>query len=217
MSFSQAFFHFKDFFYKKTGIHWDQRLEGIKMGEEFFVYTPPVLGRPVGWVCEGYVRPELRVRELTEGKSEKTNTEGESGEDGEEREGEVVYDTDSEVEVEDDDSEDDGTTGPSRESGSREVPEESSVPSRFSGFRADSEVEEDGGSFNTKNASFSTSLNTSIGGSFEMGSRLGSEESGETERSQTTTPSSQESDGLRGVFEEVVRAVTPPGLIYLSD
>lgn len=187
------------------------------MGEEFFVYTPPVLGRPVGWVCEGYVRPELRVRELTEGKSEKTNTEGESGEDGEEREGEVVYDTDSEVEVKDDDSEDDGTTGPSRESGSREVPEESSVPSRFSGFRADSEVEEDGGSFNTKNASFSTSLNTSIGGSFEMGSRLGSEESGETERSQTTTPSSQESDGLRGVFEEVVRAVTPPGLIYLSD
>jgi hypothetical protein len=215
MSFSQAFSHFKDFFYKKTGIHWDQRLEGIKMGEEFFVYTPPVLGRPVGWVREGYVRPELRVRELTEVESENTNTEGESGEDGEEREREVVYDTDSEVE--DDDSEDDGTTGPSRDSGSREVSEESSVPSRFSSLRADSEVEEDGGSFNTKNANFSTSFNTSIGGSFEMGSRLGREESGETDRTPTTTKRSQESDGLRGVIGEVVRAVTPPGLIYLKD
>jgi hypothetical protein len=166
----------------------------------------------VGWVREGYVRPELRVRELTESESEKANTEGESGEDEEEREGEVVYDTDSEVE--DDDSEDDGTMGPSRDSGSREISEENSAPSILSSFRADSEVEEDGGSFNT---SFNTSFKTSFGGSFEMGSGLGSEESGEAERTPTTTQRSQESDGLRGVFEEVVRAVTPPGLIYLSD
>lgn len=49
-----------------------------------FVYTPPVLGRPVGQVPSGYVRPEWR-----------------------ENEQDVEYETDSEV---DDDSEDESTT-----------------------------------------------------------------------------------------------------------
>jgi hypothetical protein len=171
MSFSQAIFHFKDFFHKKTGILWDQRLEGIKMGEDYFVYTPPMLGRPVGWVCEGYVRPELRIRKHPESECEKITTVGDSSEEVEERECKMVYDTDSEVE--EDDSEENATTGQSTGSGSSEASEDS-VPSasRNSSFRADSE-DEDCGGFNTNNASFSTSFNTSIGGNSEIGCRLG--------------------------------------------
>jgi hypothetical protein len=218
MPFSQAFHHFKYFFRQKTGIDWDQRLEDIKMSDEHFVYTPPILGRPVGFVCAGYVRPELRVRELMEGESEETG--GESGESGDSERGEeVVYDTDSEVG--DEDSEKDGGTitisSRSEESragteewsvltissDSRAASEERSVMMISSGSRAGSEDDEFGGGF---------------GGSFdEMNSGMGSEGSGESEQTPTLTLGSQESDGLTGALEQVVRARTPPGLIYLSD
>jgi hypothetical protein len=214
MPFSQAFYYFKHFFRQKTGINWDQRLEGIKMSDEYFVYTPPILGRPVGFVCAGYVRPELRVRELTEGESEETGDEGDS-----EREGEVVYDTDSEVG--DEDSEEDGRTITisSRSTGSREASEERSVMTISSDSRVASEEQsvqtissgsEDEGS----GGGFGGSLDGSFG---EMSSGMGSEHNGESEQTQTLTLGSQESDGLRGVLEQVVKARTPPGLIYLSD
>lgn len=94
-----------------------------------------------------------------------------------------------------------------------------------SGSRAGSEDEDDnfGGSFNTSfNTSFGASLGTSFGGlpTPRTGSR-GSEDSGEREQTPTpttnTTQGSQESAGLRGVFEEIVRTRSPPALIYLSN
>jgi hypothetical protein len=84
MDFRHAFNWFCYFFAKKTGIDWDQRLEGIKMPDNFFVYTPPVLGRPVGALPDGYKRPESRIKEVEE-----------------DEEKEVVYDTDSEAEYSD--------------------------------------------------------------------------------------------------------------------
>jgi hypothetical protein len=111
MVFSQAFHCFKVFFHKKTGIEWDQRLEGIKMPEDDFVYTPPALGRPVGNIPTGYVRPELR-------EDQKERGEERSGESEDE---EVVYDTDSEVE--DSDSEEDTNTIPTRFTVSRAASE----------------------------------------------------------------------------------------------
>jgi hypothetical protein len=103
MDFPSAFFYFKHFFTKKTGINWDQRLESIKMPDNFFVYTPPVLGRPVGILPDGYERPEYRIKEV-EGDAEK----------------EVIYDTDSEAEYSD--SEED--TVPTRSTESRAVSED---------------------------------------------------------------------------------------------
>lgn len=78
-TFPEAFTDFKHFFHDKTQIQWDERLEGIKK-DGAFVYTPPILGRPVGDVPVGYVRPEYR-------------------------DDEVVYDTDSEVGDDDDETE----------------------------------------------------------------------------------------------------------------
>jgi len=108
MPFDQAFHHFKYFFHDKTGIEWDQRLEGIKMPDHCFVYTPPALGRPVGAVPKGYVRPELREVDK-EGGDEGSGKEG--------GEGDVVYDTDSEVD--DPESEEDSNTIPTGSTGSR--------------------------------------------------------------------------------------------------
>jgi hypothetical protein len=234
MVFHKAFFHFKDFFRKKTGIDWDQRLECTKMPAEFFVYTPPILGRPVGYVCEGYQRPELRIRELTEGESGDSERESGSAEEGEEEEG-VVYDTDSEAEY--DDSEEDGGSGTitSRSEGSRAEFEEGSESflTKSSSSRVESEDEEvssnfyygAGGSFGSRfSRSFAVTPDSSFLGSFDSGldvsfggitsaRRSGeSEESGGTEQTQT-----RGSDGLREVLKEVVEARTPPGLIYLSD
>lgn len=79
MIFAHAWNHFKNFFYVKTGIEWDQRLEGIKMPDTYFVYTPPTGGRPIGLLPYGYILPEHRIKEISE-------------------EDDVVYDTDSEAE-----------------------------------------------------------------------------------------------------------------------
>jgi hypothetical protein len=84
-----AFADFKYIFKKKTGIEWDMRLEIITMDETFFVYTPPVLGRPVGDLPDGYIRPEERDPEVEYSQNEEEN---------------VAYDTDSEVD--DSDTED---------------------------------------------------------------------------------------------------------------
>jgi hypothetical protein len=217
MSFAEAFYWFKYFFHKKTGVCWDQRLEGVKMGEEYFVYTPPVLGRPVGYVAEGYVRPELRIREISEESGEGETTEAESDVTAEG--GEVVYDTDSEVEDDGEDSEDSSTaptmiTVSDSRGGSED---ENATP------RSITERDEDGDAFGGSVVSvFDRNVSTSFGGSFggsfgPFASSRRSEDSGETEPTLTLTQVSKESDGLRGVLEDVVRAKTPPGLIYLSD
>lgn len=170
------------------------------MPEEYFVYTPPILGRPVGFVCDGYVRPELRVRESIEGDSSEEVQSGE-GESGSEGEAEVVYDTDSEVG--DEDSEEGGTTALTITTGSRNESEERSVISVSSESRDDSEHEELGGGFGA--------------GSGVMGSSSRSDDSGETERTPITTQGSQWSDGVGCGFDDTERARTPQGLIYLSD
>jgi hypothetical protein len=187
------------------------------MGEEYFVYTPPVLGRPVGYVAEGYVRPELRIREISEESGEGETTEAESDVTAEG--GEVVYDTDSEVEDDGEDSEDSSTaptmiTVSDSRGGSED---ENATP------RSITERDEDGDAFGGSVVSvFDRNVSTSFGGSFggsfgPFASSRRSEDSGETEPTLTLTQVSKESDGLRGVLEDVVRAKTPPGLIYLSD
>ncbi|KAE9366098.1 hypothetical protein N431DRAFT_419130 [Stipitochalara longipes BDJ] len=217
-NFAEAFYWFKHFFNKKTGIYWDQRLEGIKMGDEFFVYTPPVLGRPVGYVAEGYVRPELRVQELSEESGEGETTEAES--EGTEKGEEVVYDTDSEVE-DGDDSEDDGTAR-TVSSASRADSEDEGLPTRPNAKR-DQGGDEFGGSVDSSfgnifDRSFSSNFGGSFGGNFDaFGSSRGSEESGETEPTLTLTQENHESDRLRAVLEEAATVRMPPGLIYLSD
>jgi len=189
------------------------------MGGEYFVYRPPVLGRPVGYVAEGYVRPELRDREISEESGEGETTEAES--DGTADGVEVVYDTDSEVEDDGEESED-GTTALTISSTSRVDSEDESTPFRLI-VEGEEDEEESSSSVGTGfggifNRSFSTSFGDSFRGSFgALSSSRGSEDSGETEPTQTLTQGSQESDELRGALKEVVRARTPPGLIYLSD
>ncbi len=183
------------------------------MPEDYFVYTPPILGRPVGFVCDGYVRPELRVRESIEGDSREEAQSGEGASESEE-EAEVVYDTDSEVG--DEDSEEGGATALTIITGSRNKSEEQSVISISSESRDDSEHEELGDSFG---GSFEASFASSAG-SGVMGSSSRSDESGETERTPITTQGSQGSqwsDGVDCGFDEIERARTPQGLIYLSD
>ncbi|TVY27199.1 hypothetical protein LHYA1_G004653, partial [Lachnellula hyalina] len=63
MTFYEAFGIFRKFFHDKTGVEWDMRLEETKNDEGFFIYAPPVLGRPIGFVSQGYIRPELREPE----------------------------------------------------------------------------------------------------------------------------------------------------------
>jgi hypothetical protein len=212
MPFAEAFFYFKDFFRKKTGIEWDNRLEAIKMPEDYFVYTPPILGRPVGFVYDGYVRPELRVRESIEEDSSEEVQSGER-ESGSEREAEVAYDTDSEVE--DEDSEEGGTTALTRTTGLRNESVERSVISISSESRDESEHEELGGGFG---GHFEASFASSIGdGSRVMGSSSRSDDSGETERTPITTQGSQWSEGVGCEYDDIERARTPQRLIYLSD
>jgi hypothetical protein len=65
MHFAEAFRHFQKFFHDRTGINWDDRLEGIKLEDPiYFRYTPPNLGRAVGVLPYGYIRPELRIQDL---------------------------------------------------------------------------------------------------------------------------------------------------------
>lgn len=100
MLFSRAFQRFRTFFQEKTGIDWDRRLEkNPKTNPDHFVYTPPVVGWPIGLVPWGYIRPELREDEEPTSGSETS-----AQEDHE-------YDTDSEVEDEDDSSDDSVTQG----------------------------------------------------------------------------------------------------------
>jgi hypothetical protein len=102
MLFSQAFDIFRAFFQEKTGVPWDMRLEKrSKVSEELFTYTPPILGRPIGIVPWGYIRPELREPE--ESDSPKSASEVEEA---------VEYDTDSEV----DEDEEIGNESPTTES-----------------------------------------------------------------------------------------------------
>lgn len=78
--FPEAFRDFKHFFHDKTHTHWDDRLEKIKRdGANAFTYTPPVLGRPVGALPTGYVRPEWRKE--VEDEAVEYDTDGEVDED----------------------------------------------------------------------------------------------------------------------------------------
>lgn len=218
MAFREAFFHFENFFRKKTGIDWDNRLEGIKMSDEYFVYTPPILGRPVGYVYPGYQRPELRVREMTEGESGESALESESAEEGE-GDG-VVYDTDSEAEYDDSEEDSRSATVISGTESLRARPEEDSEKSLRlpSGSRVESEDEEIDRTFTSGfRRSFSATFGDSFGGSFSSefvgsGSTATSEGLG---RSQQDT--AQATDRLEDALEEAVNARTPPGLIYISD
>ncbi|KAK0636853.1 hypothetical protein B0T17DRAFT_651542 [Bombardia bombarda] len=50
-SFNREFTEFSRFFHKKTGIPWVHRLvRAGTMDKTFFQYTPPVRGKPVGWI-----------------------------------------------------------------------------------------------------------------------------------------------------------------------
>lgn len=85
MEFSTAFYCFRKFFREKTGVEWDERLERRnskvdEMGREvdFFKYSPPIRGRPVGLLPWGYVRPEDRVGVVMEGEGVAYDTESEA-------------------------------------------------------------------------------------------------------------------------------------------
>ncbi|KAL3428225.1 hypothetical protein PVAG01_01734 [Phlyctema vagabunda] len=94
--FSVAWANFKFLFQNKTGVEWDDRLEG-KWLEDKFVYAPPKLGRPVGALPYGYVRPEEREmggeRERPVKQEDVTDSSGDAG---------LLYETDSEVDDSDD-------------------------------------------------------------------------------------------------------------------
>jgi hypothetical protein len=62
-TFDVSFRQFKKFFKLKTGIEWDCRLDGVKGGEEAFVYVPPVEGQPRGVVPMGWGKEEERLGE----------------------------------------------------------------------------------------------------------------------------------------------------------
>ncbi|KAK3944285.1 hypothetical protein QBC46DRAFT_441987 [Diplogelasinospora grovesii] len=69
--FGKEFAEFKGFFYKKSGVEWDQRLVkwhwqgqrrgrwGVMDGKTNFGYTPPTGGKPVGWVPARYIPSDL--------------------------------------------------------------------------------------------------------------------------------------------------------------
>jgi hypothetical protein len=115
MHFAEAFRNFKKFFRARTGIDWDDRLEGIRLEDlMYFRYIPPILGRPCGATPWGYVRPELRVQEDAE------------------KEVDVVYDTDSEV----GDSDDEGTANSEATSATLKESDSSLESSGFGGESA---------------------------------------------------------------------------------
>jgi hypothetical protein len=125
MTFQEAFRHFKHFFKGKTGVEWDMRLEKEQYNiaqtvagtKQLFRYTPPVLGRKVGLLPWGYVRPELRKVDME--KASASETESESAE--------VFYDDDSDLDSADGDAEEDNDDGSkSQRSGSGSGSEENS-------------------------------------------------------------------------------------------
>ncbi|ELR10209.1 hypothetical protein VC83_02993 [Pseudogymnoascus destructans] len=57
-TFDVAFRQFRKFFRIKAGIDWDCRLDGVRGGEEAFVYVPPVRGEPRGVMPKDWKEPE---------------------------------------------------------------------------------------------------------------------------------------------------------------
>ncbi|KAE8452538.1 hypothetical protein EG329_000441 [Mollisiaceae sp. DMI_Dod_QoI] len=131
MEFRDAFKHFQKWFKVKTGVDWDLRLEmKLRARDEVqdlsnrevarkFNWTPPVLGRPVGQLPWGYVRPEEREDTATsssgdDSKGSKSSSSSNESTNGEEGSGsgsneDVVYDTDSDVDSdEEEEEEEDG-------------------------------------------------------------------------------------------------------------
>jgi hypothetical protein len=91
--FNAAFRDFQNFFYRTTGIAWDDRCDGLPHDENKFKYHAPMLGRPVGALPEGRKPPEFPEDEVVEGEDEGGDVEmTDVVEEG------LVYDTDSEVE-----------------------------------------------------------------------------------------------------------------------
>jgi hypothetical protein len=58
--FHAAFADFKNFFQTKTGIAWDDRLDGTPSIPDPFKYSVPTLGRPLGSLIEGKKHPEQK-------------------------------------------------------------------------------------------------------------------------------------------------------------
>jgi hypothetical protein len=57
--FQEAFDDFRKFFKDKTQIDWDERCNGIKCGEDAFIYLP-CWGKPLGHLPVGWKEPEWR-------------------------------------------------------------------------------------------------------------------------------------------------------------
>ena len=57
-TFDVAFKQFKKFFRIKTGIEWDQRLDGMEPNEDAFVYVPPSKSEPRGVMPMGWKEPQ---------------------------------------------------------------------------------------------------------------------------------------------------------------
>ncbi|OBT80678.1 hypothetical protein VF21_00380 [Pseudogymnoascus sp. 05NY08] len=56
-TFDVAFRQFRKFFKIKTGIEWDCRFDGVREGEEAFVYMPPARGEPRGVMPKDWREP----------------------------------------------------------------------------------------------------------------------------------------------------------------
>ena len=83
--FDVAFRDFQAFFFRITGIAWDDRCDGLLHNENKFKYHAPLLGRPVGALPAG-------KSPLGFPKDDKEETEMTEVIEG------LIYDTDSEVE-----------------------------------------------------------------------------------------------------------------------
>lgn len=71
-TFDIAFKQFRKFFKIKTGIDWDQRLDGLKSNEEAFVYVPPPKGEPRGVMPIGWKEPQSQKPNSELDKEEKS-------------------------------------------------------------------------------------------------------------------------------------------------
>ncbi|KAG0645267.1 hypothetical protein D0Z07_8866 [Hyphodiscus hymeniophilus] len=86
---------FNRFFLDKTGIHWNDRCDGLPPIEGKFTYIFPTLGRPVGALPEGKQAPKFQEQTMAEAKETDHNVTAKG----------LIYDTDSEGEGEGDDTE----------------------------------------------------------------------------------------------------------------
>jgi hypothetical protein len=55
--FKDAFLDFKGFFFKRTGISWDDRYDNLPYNPSNFKYHAPPLGRPIGVLPEERTSP----------------------------------------------------------------------------------------------------------------------------------------------------------------